>query len=405
MSVRKRIWQNRDGSKGESWVVAYTDHSGTRRIRSFERKRDADSYHASIGSDLRSGFHIPDSQSIMVAEAGRLWLQSSEAAGLERASLANYRQLLNLHIIPLLGAVKLSRLTAPMVRAFEDKLAHDRSPYMVRRARSILGAILADAQERGLVGQNVVRALRARRRRGREARADARQKGKLKIGVDIPAPDEIRAVIAVLESSGTVTNKNPRSRSGLNRWRPVLLTAIFTGLRASELRGLRWDDVDLKRGELHVRQRADCYNAIGQPKSETGERTIPLPPMLVNALRQHRLTCPKGELGLVFPNSKGNVENYSIITRHGLLPAMFAAGVVTSGGKAKYTGLHALRHFYASWCINRRVDGGLELPLKVVQTRLGHASIQMTADRYGHLFPRGDDGAELAAAEKAFLAN
>jgi integrase len=48
-------------------------------------------------------------------------------------------------------------------------------------------------------------------------------------------------------------------------------------------------------------------------------------------------------------------------------------------------------------------DGGLELPLKVVQARLGHASIQMTADRYGHLFPRGDDGAELAAAERAFL--
>jgi integrase len=166
MSVRKRTWQNRDGSQGEAWVVAYTDHSGARRIRSFGRKRDADAYHASIGTDLRSGFHVPDSQSIMVAEAGRLWLQSSEAAGLERASLANYRQLLTLHIIPLIGTVKLSRLTVPMVRAFEDKLAYDRSPYMVRRVRSILGAILADAQERGLVAQNVARALRARRRRG-----------------------------------------------------------------------------------------------------------------------------------------------------------------------------------------------------------------------------------------------
>jgi integrase len=75
-----------------------------------------------------------------------------------------------------------------------------------------------------------------------------------------------------------------------------------------------------------------------------------------------------------------------------------------SAARAKYRGLHSLRHFYASWCINRRVDGGLELPLKVVQARLGHASIQMTADTYGHLFPRGDDGAELAAAERAFLA-
>ena len=58
---------------------------------------------------------------------------------------------------------------------------------------------------------------------------------------------------------------------------------------------------------------------------------------------------------------------------------------------------------FASWCINRHVDGGLELPLKLVQTRLDHASIQMTADRYGHLFPRGDDDAELAAAETAYL--
>jgi integrase len=91
------------------------------------------------------------------------------------------------------------------------------------------------------------------------------------------------------------------------------------------------------------------------------------------------------------------------IVGRGLQPAMTAAGVVTKSGQAKYTGLHSLRHFYASWCINRRVDGGLELPLKVVQARLGHATIALTADRYGHLFPRQDDGAELAAAERAFL--
>ena len=66
-------------------------------------------------------------------------------------------------------------------------------------------------------------------------------------------------------------------------------------------------------------------------------------------------------------------------------------------------GLHALRHFYASWCINRKVDGGLELPAKVVQERLGHSSITMTLDTYGHLFPRGDDADELAAAEQIFF--
>jgi len=71
--------------------------------------------------------------------------------------------------------------------------------------------------------------------------------------------------------------------------------------------------------------------------------------------------------------------------------------------RGAYPGLHALRHFYASWCINRSADGGLELPLKVVQNRLGHANISITADVYGHLFPRADDGDEMAAAERAFL--
>jgi len=385
MSVRKRTWKNGDGSQGEAWVVAYTGQDRKRRIKSFARKKDADTFEATVNVDIRTGIHVPDSQSIMVAEAARLWLESCEAADLEPTTVEAYRQHVALHIIPLIGAIKLSQLSVPMVRAFEDALRKARSPAMVRTLRSSLGSILADAQERGLVGQNVVRNLRIHRR-GKDGRADKR-KGKLKIGVDIPTPDEIRAIIAALD----------------DRWRPLLLTTIFTGLRASELRGLRWSDVDLKRGELHVRQRADRFNVIGRLKSEAGERTVPLPLMVINALRQHRLTCPKGNLGLVFPNGKGNVENYSNITKRGLFPTLIAAGVVDAKGNAKYTGLHALRHFYASWCINRRVDGGLELPLKVVQARLGHASIQMTADRYGHLFPRGDDGAEMATAEKAFL--
>ena len=73
-----------------------------------------------------------------------------------------------------------------------------------------------------------------------------------------PTPDEIKRMV--------------HAASG-NKWRPFLVTAIFTGLRASELRGLPWRDVDLTRGELHVRQRADRYNAIGKLKSEIG-RTL-----------------------------------------------------------------------------------------------------------------------------------
>src|SRR5262245_44429836 len=95
---------------------------------------------------------------------------------------------------------------------------------MVKRLRSDLSALLAHAQENGLVARNVVYEMRSRRRRGKERQAERRAKPKLRIGVDIPTREEIKAIVASLEG----------------RWRPLLLTTIFTGLRASELRGLRW---------------------------------------------------------------------------------------------------------------------------------------------------------------------
>jgi integrase len=120
---------------------------------------------------------------------------------------------------------------------------------------------------------------------------------------------------------------------------------------------------------------------------------------VANALKALRMLERRGEL--VFANSAGNTEFHQSMTQRLLIPVQIKAGIVTKDGKAKYTGFHCLRHFYASWCINRRVDGGLGLPLKLVQARLGHATLSMTADTYGHLFPSEDAHDELAAAERA----
>jgi integrase len=123
----------------------------------------------------------------------------------------------------------------------------------------------------------------------------------------------------------------------------------------------------------------------------------------LQALREWKLKCPRrdGKLHFVFPNGVGNVELRNNIVRRGINPLQVKAGVVDKDGKAKY-GLHAFRHYFASWCAMRKVDGGLELPIKVVSERMGHSSIALTADLYTHLFPRGDDSAELAAAEGKF---
>jgi integrase len=123
--------------------------------------------------------------------------------------------------------------------------------------------------------------------------------------------------------------------------------------------------------------------------------------MVMNTLRQWRLACPrKDDSDFVFGTRVGTPWLLSNIVNNMWQPLQIKAGVVDQNGKAKYTGFHTLRHFYASWCINRRKDGGLELSVKTVQTRLGHSSIVMTLDRYSHLFP-SDDGAELAEAEQA----
>jgi integrase len=338
-----------------------------------------------------------------VDKAGSNWIDS--CADLERTSVDGYQQHLNLHINPYLGTVKLSALTVPIVRDWQNKLrkgmpapgqaeAEPRTADMVKRVTGSLGSLLSDAMERGHVGVNVVRSLKANRKRGKDRKAERRAKGRLKVGVDIPTPAEVDAIL----------------QAAKGRWRPLLLVAIRCGLRASELRGLRWQDIDFKKGELHVHQRADAYNTIGRPKSEAGERAVPIPPATLQALREWKLKCPRGRLDLVFPNGEGNVENHANIVVRGLAPTLVDAGVTTQlpdkDGKmvtaAKYTGLHSMRHFFASWCINRRGDGGLELPLKVVSERLGHSNIAITADLYSHLFPRGDDSAELAAAEGKF---
>jgi integrase len=114
-----------------------------------------------------------------------------------------------------------------------------------------------------------------------------RDKRKLEIGREIPTAAEVKRMVAA------ATDK---------RARVLLLPAAFTGLRASELRGLRWLDIDLKKGEVHVRQWADRYREIGDPKSDTSRRTVPLDLDTVgDALKQWKLKCENFQSDLVFP--------------------------------------------------------------------------------------------------------
>jgi integrase len=169
-------------------------------------------------------------------------------------------------------------------------------------------------------------------------------------------------------------------------WRALLVTAIFTGMRASELRGLLWSDVDLKAGVIHVRRRADLWGQIGAPKSKAGRRDIPLSPMVITTLREWKVASPPHEMNLVFPSRRLRPLTHPNVVNQGLTPLLEECGLVDQ----PYT-FHSLRHAAASLFIDQGWSP------KKVQKVMGHSSIQVTFDIYGHLFPSQDDDLKAMA--------
>lgn len=375
-SIRKRIWQS-GGETKEAWVADYFDQQRERHLKTFERQKDAKAWLVTALGEVQRGVHTPENASITVAEAADLWLEKGKLEKLEFSTLRQYRHHINLHIVPLIGNQKLAQLSTPTIESFRDALLRKGSRAMARKVLASLKSILGEAQRRGLVAHNAAQPVKVDLKK--------RDKGKLVVGRDIPSKEEVQKILS--ESSG--------------RWRPFFVVAIFTGMRASELRGLTWDDVDFTRKVIRVSQRANLWGEIGAPKSAAGSREIPMTPMVANALKEWRLACPqhheRRRLWLVFPNGNGKVESHANIANRGFYALQLATGMVDKDGKPKY-GLHALRHFFASWAIER------EFSPKRVQALLGHSSIQMTFDTYGHLFPSlEDDHAKFAAGERAIV--
>ena len=370
-SIRKRKF----GTDKEAWIVDYRDQHGNRHLKTFPNKKAAEAWKVTALHEVQQGIHTPASTSKTIEEAWRLWLADCEANNLEFGTVRQRRQHLQHHVLPFIGRQRLSSLTMPLVYEFESKLRNNgRSLPLRRKVLTNLKTMLSFAQGRGLVAQNVARGVRIK--------ADTRETagGPLRAGVDFPTMAELNTMI----------------ENATGRRRPFIITAIFTGMRLSELRGLRWSDVDLDAGQIHVRQRPDQWLNIGPTKSKAGMRDIPLAPLVVNTLKQWRLECPTGKLDLVFPNTIGNIETMRDIHSRCWTPLQIKRGFTTDTGEPRYN-FHRLRHAAASLFIKY-----LGWSPKRLQTVMGHASINMTFDRYGHLFENVDaDRADMAKIERA----
>lgn len=382
-TVRKRSWTTPKGERKEAWRVRYVDQHGKSRTRQFDLKRDADAFRIKAEGEVAAGVHTADSTSITVGEAAGIWIKNAEAAGLDRGTLKSYREMADLHIKPLLGTEKLSRLSAPKVVAFADSMITTRSVAMAGKAVRALSMILNEAQRRGHVAQNVASGVTVKR--------NARDKKR----AIIPPKEHLRAL---LDAADRLGNSDPRL--------PVLVRVVMlTGLRSSEIRALTWDAINLKTPCLSVTQRADRWNDIGSPKSGAGHRSIPIGPAMVKLLKAWKLRCPPSTLGLTFPNQRGGVIDQKGII--GLfLTLQVEAGLAIDTGKVDAAGntiwkprygLHSLRHAAASAWIKQGID------LKRLQVWIGHATIQLTIDTYGHLITDARADTALAGGAEAAL--
>ena len=389
-SVRKRSWAAPDGTEKTSWQVDYVDGSGKRRRKQFARKKEADAWLTTVAYQVTQGTHTPDSQTITIAKAADLWIKRGQREKLETSTLAAYGQHVRLHIVPLCGDRKLSQITRAMAEAWRDQLVEKLSRPMAMRVLRSLAAIVNEAQRRGYVAQNVIAAVKVRRAK--------RDKPK----VVIPTKGELKAILEAAKASS-----EPMAH-------PLALIVIFAGLRASELRGLTWRAVDLKAGTVTVDQRADLKNIIGPPKSEAGYRTIPLPASAITALKKWKLACPTTDDGLVFPSIAKRVMSHQYMNGKIMAAIQIAAGVATTAMnqngqtvldkrgqpvmEPRYS-LHDFRHAAASLWIEQRVNP------KRIQKWMGHSSIQVTFDTYGHLFDQADQDGAVAAAIERELSN
>lgn len=297
-----------------------------------------------------------------VTDACESWLRSCTRNELERSTLKAYRSHARIHIEPKIGDHPLTELTRSEVRDFMDELIDEGvSRALVKKIMVSLRAVLSEAVEREWMTHNVAAEVKVKRGTRRHARR-----------VEFPTKDEIRTII----------DNAPASH------RAMFVTAIFTGMRISELRGLAWEAVDFERKVIRIVQRADEYSQIGPPKSRAGVREIPMAPTVVSMLRDWQAHCPARDLGLVFPNSVGKVQNYANIYNRVFKPMLVANGIVDEHGNARF-GIHALRHAAASLFIEQGWNP------KKIQTLLGHASITMTMDVYGHLFENAEEDVSM----------
>jgi integrase len=319
--------------------------------RTFPTVAQARAWRRQAQIELRSG-RLNAPTKTLIAEAAEEWLESARTGVVRTRSgepykpsaIRGYRHSLNRFVLPELGTLRVSALTRARIQQLVDQLiARGYSASTARNAVLPLRAIYRRAIQRGELVANPTLGLSMPADRARRDR--------------VSPPGEIQPLLDAVPVGD----------------RALWATAIYGGLRRGELQALRWSSIDLEAGILSVERSWDPFAGEIEPKSRSGRRRVPIPALLRSHLVEHRLRQGAGGVGFA-------------LSRTGLRP--FEGSAVLKRAKLGFkraaltpVSLHECRHTYASLMIAAGVN------TKALSAYMGHSSVTVTLDRYGHLMP------------------
>jgi integrase len=343
----------------------WSAREGKRLFKTFATLAEAKAWRSEAQVALRRGT-MRAASSGTLREAAEAWLEGAKRGAIRNRSghaykpsaIRGYETALVARVLPVLGGLRLSEIRRVDVQDFADRLCADGlDPSTVRNTLMPLRAIFRRAVARGEVAVNPTSGLELPAMEGARDR--------------IASPAEAVALLAALPE----------------RDRAIWATAMYAGLRRGELLALRWEDVDLAGGVIHVERSWDAKEGAVGPKSRAGWRTVPIPAALRDYLVEHKLRSGR-HVGLVFGTSYAQPFTPSNVRKRANA-AWLRAGL-------EPIGLHECRHTFASLMIAAGVNA------KALSAYMGHSSVTITLDRYGHLMPGNET--EAAARLDAYLA-
>ncbi len=328
------------------WRARYRGPAGKEHAQHFARKVDAERWLDSVRADLSSGSYVdPARGRVKFGEWAEQWL--AESVHLKPKTVAGYESVLSRHVLPRWGSVPVASIDRAAVKTWVATMSADGvGPGTIKNIVNVTSAVLRSAIEAGALKVNPCTGLRLERAERAEMHF-------------LDAEEVARLADAIGGPYG------------------VLVTfAAYTGLRAGELAALRWERVDLIRGSVDVVESfAEVHGALVLGPTKTyARRTVALPRFLVDLLAPTASAS-----GLVFASPDGGPLRHSNFYRRHYRPAVKAAGLPDG------LRFHDLRHTTVALLV---AQGAHPLAIK---ERLGHSSITVTLDQYGHLLPSLDE--------------